>query len=408
MIHPKQARQLVLDQVEPLAHRELPIVAARGCRLARELRASTTLPPYDVSAMDGFAVGPPAPGAPAAALQIIGEATVGEAFGGQVGPGEAVRISTGGRVPQGAVGIVPIERATIAEPDRVQIEGAVDPGAFIRRCGEELSPGDLLLGEGELLGPAAIGMLGALGLSAVEVTPRPRVAVLITGEEFARGPGTTGPSRDANGPLLLASLHALDLHEVTLSHIGDDPVALSRALQGAVEGADVVITTGGASVGPHDHLATAWEQVGVQALFHRVAMKPGKPTHAGVVQGADRRALVFGLPGNPLAVLTAFELLIEPALRRLAGASAASGGLVQAVLAADLPRTWRAQFVRFVLQEASERPVAAPHPSQGSGMLRGAAVSPWVSCVEPGQGVLPAGSLIWLGPSAGQAWESPR
>lgn len=401
MIHPREARSLVLKAARPLAPQKVPIVKALGCPIARDLLAEAMLPPYDRSAMDGYAVGAVEGSDPV--VRVRGEATVRDAFEGALGAGEAARISTGGRVPEGAQGIVPIER-TVETSEGVRIEGEVRLGQFIRRQGSEIRPGEVLIRAGTALQPAMIGMLGALGIPQVAVQAPPKVAILVTGEEFAGGPTTQGPGRDANGPLLQASLDALGVPEHTLEHVGDDLEALCGALTRAVQGSDVVITTGGASVGNHDHLQAAWDHLGVEAFFHRVAMKPGKPTHAGLLSIDGRPCHLFGLPGNPLAVLTTFELLVAPLLERL-GDRRTAPEVVHARLTHPVRRSWRAQFLRFSLASTAHGLEATAHQAQDSGMLRGASVSPWVTCVEAGDGALPAGSVLPMARRAGQAWE---
>lgn len=406
MIPPRHARDLVVHAAAPLPPRALPIVEALGCALAAPLRAATTLPPYDVSAMDGYAVPAGAVGPGGGTLRVLGEVTVRDAFAGAIRDGEAVAISTGGRVPGGAAAIVPIERTRPGDdPDEIVFEGPILEGAHIRRRGEELTPGALLLPDGAVLDPPAIGLLGALGIAEIDVHAPPRVAVIVTGEEFADGPSTRGPARDANGPLLLAALATLGVHAVTLQHVGDSPSALSAALSGALDVSDVVISTGGASVGPHDHVVAAWDRAGVAPFFHKVSMKPGKPTHVGRAARPGREAFVFALPGNPLAVWTTFELFIAPVIEALSGRDDGGGATVTARLTRDVRRDPRAQFLRVALREGDDGLVAEPSPAQGSGMLRGAATCPWVTCLRPGAGVVAAGTPLPFGRRAGVAWE---
>jgi molybdopterin molybdotransferase len=308
-----EALALVLERARPLAAEEVPIGSAAGRVLAVDALALTDLPPFDSSAMDGYAVrAEDTPGR----LSVVGQSAAGRPAATGVGDREAITISTGAVVPEGADAVVPIEHAADAgAPGELDVE-AVGRGDHIRPRGGDVHAGDLVVAAGELLGPPQVGALAAAGVAVVSCALRPRVAVLATGTELRR-PGTPlapGEIYESNSVLLAAQLAQTGAIVELLESVADDEAATRAAIERGLA-ADVLVTSGGVSVGPHDLVRGTLAALGAEEVFWRVAVKPGKPI-AFAVRDAT---LVFGLPGNPVSSLVGFELYVRPALRALQG-----------------------------------------------------------------------------------------
>lgn len=307
----------LLAGVEPVRDVErVPLDLAAGQVLASEVRSPLDLPPFTQSAMDGYALraGDALPGA---SLRLAGAAFAGRPFPGRVGAGECVRIFTGASLPEGADTVV-IQEEAEHQGDTVSltIKNPLNPGANVRFRGEELARGDALLAAGRVLGPADIGLLAVAGCRDVSVLRRLRVALIATGDELAE-PGQPLPPgciHESNRPVLRALLSELGMETLDLGVVRDDPDALKAAMRSGAEQADVLITTGGASVGEADFVVAALRECG-QVEFWKVAMKPGKPFAFGRLGSTP----VFGLPGNPVSMMVTFMQLARPALLRMAG-----------------------------------------------------------------------------------------
>jgi len=304
-----EALALVLEWVQPLAAEDVPIARAAGRVVAELALAVTDLPPFDSSAMDGYAVrAADTPGH----LTVVGHSAAGKPEARALGAGEAIVISTGAVVPDGADAVVPVERTS----GDVEVEG-VRPGDNIRPRGGDARTGDVIVEHGDVLRPAQLGALAAAGVVTVRCTRRPRVSVLATGSEL-RGPGETlapGEIYESNTVLLAAQLESAGAEATVLASVGDDESATRAALKRGLE-SDVLVTSGGVSVGPHDLVRGALAELDAEEIFWRVAVRPGKPI-AFAVRGGT---LVFGLPGNPVSSLVGFELFVRPALLALQGA----------------------------------------------------------------------------------------
>jgi molybdopterin molybdotransferase len=302
----------VLARVKPLPSETVPLAEARGRVLAEPARAGVDLPPFASSAMDGFAVrSADTPGT----LVVVERIAAGRPAGRALAAGEAMGIATGGVVPDGADAVTPIEDV-VDHGNSVEIPSDVARAANVRPRGGDTAEGEEVVAAGTRLGAAQIGALAAAGVAEVRVASRPRAAVLATGTEL-RAPGEPlepGQIYEANGVMLRAALDAtgaiVDQIPAVADEEGEHRAALERALA-----ADVVVSSGGVSVGPHDLVRRVARELGVEEVFWRVAVKPGKP----VSFGTRGRTLVFGLPGNPVSTLVAFELFVRPALRALEG-----------------------------------------------------------------------------------------
>lgn len=306
------AIETVLAHSERLPDERVNLGDAVGRVLADPARALVDLPPFASSAMDGFALrSADSPGR----LPVVARIAAGSPAPRPLRPGEAMGIATGGVVPEGADAVVPIEHV-VQQGDDVDVPIAVVNADNIRPRGGDVRAGDTVLEAGTRLGPAQIGALAAAGIAEVVCARAPRVAVLATGSEL-RTPGEPlepGEIYEANGAMLEAALRAYGAGVDRLTPVRDDEDAHRGALERALQ-ADVVVSSGGVSVGPHDLVRRVAAELGVEELFWRVAVKPGKPISFGVRDGT----LVFGLPGNPVSTLVGFELFVRPALRALEG-----------------------------------------------------------------------------------------
>jgi molybdopterin molybdotransferase len=314
------ALAMVLSAATPLAGEQVPLGNAVGRFLLEDVRAGIDLPPFANSAMDGFAVrATDTPGK----LRVVGESAAGRPFGGVLGRGEAVTISTGATIPEGADTVVIIEAVTVSD-DRLEVEvaHAAPAGQCFRLAGSDVRRGDLVLSAGTRIGPAQIGAVAALGLAQLPCGRRPRAAVLPTGDEL-RPPGEPlGPGQiyNSNGPMLRALFEDAGAVVTEIPAVADTLEAHREALSAALEH-DLVISSGGVSVGPHDLVRATARALGVRELFWRIALKPGKPLTFGVRErpGSLTPTLVYGVPGNPVSTLVCFELFVRPALLRLQG-----------------------------------------------------------------------------------------
>jgi molybdopterin molybdotransferase len=378
----EEAIALVLAHARPLELERVALADALGRVLAEAALATTDLPPFPSSSMDGFAVrAADTPGT----FQIVGESAAGAPWKGELGAGQAVAIATGAVVPEGADAVAPVEivsRAgnTVDVPVR---EG----GANIRYPGGDVERGAVVLAAGARLGSAQLGALAAAGLAGVVCHRRPFVRVLVTGSEL-RAPGEElqpGQIYESNGTLIRAAL-AGEAEVELLAPVRDDAEAHRDALAHALE-ADVAITSGGVSVGPHDLVRAVAAELGVTELFWRVAVKPGKPALFGT-RGAT---LLFGLPGNPVSVLAGLELFVRPALRALQGASPPGPAFEDARLA----EATRRDPARDVLLRAwLEAGVVRPLAGQESHMIVRAAAANALAWIPRGEGELAAGETI--------------
>jgi molybdopterin molybdotransferase len=385
------ARAAVLAAARPLEPEPVPVAEALDRVLAADVHAAHDVPPFAGSAMDGFAV---RSGPAGRTLRIAGESRAGAPATGPLGDGEAIRISTGAVVPEGADAIAPVEEVREAD-GAVELLAEVAPGRHVRGAGEDLRAGALVLPAGTRLGPAELGALVNAGLAEAPCAWRPRVAVVATGDEL-RPPGeplAPGQIHDANLITVSALATRAGAEVVLATHVGDDAGATRDALAAALDAADVVCVTGGVSVGPHDHVKPALNALGVEERFWRIRLKPGKPVWFGT---RDRR-LVFGLPGNPVSAMVTFTLLARPALRALQGEpdpDRRGRGVLGAPLRRD-PGRDQAVRVRLAAGEGGVR-VVPTTAAQGSHVLSSMVGAQALALVPAGDGELAAGAEVEL------------
>jgi molybdopterin molybdotransferase len=391
----ERAQSLVLAHAKPLASERVALSDALGRVTAAAVRATVDLPPFASSAMDGFAVrSADVPGV----LRVVGEAAAGRPADAPLGHGETVAISTGGVVPASADAVIPIEYVVKHDND-VEIAEGVAPGAHVRPRGGDVAAGDVVVPGGTRLGPAQLGALGAAGVAHVECARRPRVAVLATGSELVR-PGTPladGQIYESNSLMLSAAVTAAGCDIELLPLVADDERAHRDALARGLQ-ADVLVTSGGVSVGPHDLVRSIEAELGVVEIFWRVAIKPGKPVSFGVRDAT----LVFGLPGNPVSSLVGCELFVKPALRALQGEKEPLPRFEAGVVARELRQNdARDEFVRAGsrLDQNGDRigTVLEPLTGQESHMIVRAAAADALIHVPRGEGTIPEGAAVrWL------------
>jgi molybdopterin molybdotransferase len=351
-IHPGEARRIVLAEVVRTEAESVGVGASFGRVVASPVASDGAAPPFDNSAMDGFAVRSEDTAAPGPQLRLVGESRAGAPAARPLGPGEAVRISTGALLPAGADAVVPVEQAAEAAgcvtPARV-----VDAGAFVRRAGEDFAAGTQVLAAGRRVGAAELGVLGAAGVTALSCARTPRVAVLTSGDELVP-PGSPlgrGQIHDASSLSLPALAREAGASAEHLGRLPDDTAA-AGALISTAQDADLLAVAGGVSVGRHDHVKQAFADLGVEQRFWRVAMRPGGPTWFGVLPPAQGRrpTLVFGLPGNPVSSLVTFRLFAWPALLAMVGLDSAPRRVL-ATLAEDFEKpAGKVQFLRCRLE----------------------------------------------------------
>ncbi len=356
----KEAQARLLESVHALPAEDVPVEAALGRCLAAPLIARRTQPAADLSAMDGYALRE----GEAGPWRVVGESAAGHPFPGTLAPGEAIRISTGALIPAGADAVLLQENAA-RDGDRLSLNGEGEPRArHIRRAGFDFHSGDELLPAGTRIGPAQIAVALAGGNTVLPVHRLPRIAILDSGDELAPDPADCAPHQipASNGAMLAAMVQGLSANVRRIGPVPDDLDALVSALN-AVGDADVIVTSGGASVGDHDLIRPALETWGAKIEFWRVAMKPGKP----LLVASKDATLVLGLPGNPVASYVTGLFFLLPLLRRLAGDSAALPLAFTLPLGADVAAGGdRLEFLRARLEGGAAVPVS----EQDSSALR--------------------------------------
>ena len=385
------ARGRVLDAVRRLEDERVPLAEALGRVLAEDVQSPIDVPPFDSSAMDGYAV----VAGPATQLEVVGESRAGRPWDGRVKPGEAIRISTGGAVPEGATAVVPLEQSEAlgreAAAERVRV-GASAPGDNIRRAGEDVRAGRVVLAAGTPLGPAELGVAASVGRASLRCARRPRVAILVTGDELTEPgrPLEPGGIYSSNGWALAAQAERAGARVTARETVPDQPGETRAALSRALDASDVVIVSGGVSVGPHDHVKPALAELGVEERFWGVRLRPGKPTWFGT----RGHALVFGLPGNPVSAMVGFHLFVRTALAAMQGADP-SAPRTSATLEEPIARHRnREQAVRVHLETSGNGWRARATGPQGSHMLTSMLGATALARIAPGEGEVPAGERV--------------
>ncbi|MEE9289943.1 MAG: gephyrin-like molybdotransferase Glp [Alphaproteobacteria bacterium] len=367
LISVADARTRICAAFAPVATEMVALTEAAGRVLARDLAARRTQPPSAVSAMDGYAVRAQDVGEVPVQLKVVGEAPAGDAFAGTVGPGEAVRIFTGGPVPAGADTIVVQEDTDLGSPTVTVNQGA-PANRHVRRAGIDFSEGEVLLHAGRRMGARDIGLAAAMNHPWIAVIRKPRVALLATGDEVVRPGDPLGPNQivSSNGPALAAFIESRGGIAIDLGIARDDEDSIRALAQGA-RGADLLVTMGGISVGDHDLVQKVLGEAGLEVDFWRIAMKPGKPLMFGILAGAP----VLGLPGNPVSSMVCALLFLGPALDKMLGLAGTGLPVIRARLGADIgANNFREDYLRATLAaDGDATPVAMPLAIQDSSMV---------------------------------------
>ncbi len=387
-----QAQRLVLERAKRLEAERVPIERAAGRVLAEPAAAAVDLPPFASSAMDGFALRSADTADAPVTLPVVERIAAGVPASRPLAAGEAMGIATGGVVPEGADSVVPIELVEERSAGLL-VPQPVPEGANVRGSGGDVREGEAVLEPGVVLGPSRVAALAAAGVAEVRCTKRPRVGILVTGSEL-RQPGERlepGQIYESNGLLLATALQEAGAVPAQLGVVADDEEEHRRTMERALLGFDMLVTTGGASVGPHDLVRKVQAELRVEEVFWGVAIKPGKP----VAFGVRRDHLVFNLPGNPVSVLATFELLVRPAVNALLGLPDPLPAFQSGVLAAPVRRNSdRDELVRAVVSGKDGEKALEALPGQESHMIVRAGRADALVWVEAGDGELSAGSPV--------------
>ncbi|MEJ2204742.1 MAG: molybdopterin molybdotransferase MoeA [Gemmatimonadota bacterium] len=388
------ARRRILGAAHPGPTERVPALDALGRALAEDLVATATLPPWDNSAMDGYAVrGEDVWGASDTSrvhLKVVGRTRAGEQAHGPLGPGEAVRIMTGAPVPEGCDTVIRVEDTDAeGEPGRVVVRSDRDRGRNVRPRGEDMELGDRLLGQGTAVTPGVVGLLATLGRSEVVVRAQPTVAILTTGDEL-RGPERFDDVRagggvpESNGPMIAAAARRSGAVPLSLGLVRDEREALKEAI-GSGTRAQALVVVGGASVGEADLVKRILGELGFREDFWRVKMRPGSPFGFGSLPVDHGPLPVFSLPGNPASAFVTFEVLVRPFLLRLGGHERVLRRRVRAVVETHLEGARDLTlFPRVTVRRQVDRLLVSSPGPQGSGLVRGLSVADGLAVIPEG------------------------
>jgi molybdopterin molybdotransferase len=392
MLSVAEARARIVAAFRPLGSEQVGLTSALGRVLAEDVAARVTQPPADVSAMDGYAVRAADVATAPARLRVVGQAPAGGSYDGTVGAGEAVRIFTGGPLPAGTDTIV-IQEDTAAEGEHVVVREGAARGTYVRPAGLDFKAGDVLLRKGRLLTSRDIGIAAAMNVPWLSVTRRPRIAVLATGDEVVMPGDAIGRHQivSSNGLSLAAFVTACGGDPIHLGIAPDDRDALRRMAEAAI-GADLLVTSGGASVGDHDLVQAVLGEAGMTVDFWKIAMRPGKPLMFGRIGATP----VLGVPGNPVSTLVCATIFLRPAIDVMLGRTAEAEPQATALLGRDLPvNDSREDYLRARLSyDAQGRRVATPFDRQDSSMLSLMASADCLVIRPPRAPAIAAGSTV--------------
>ncbi len=388
----EEALGRILTGVPTMPPHEVRLQDALGRVLAEDATADRDVPPFTNSAMDGYAVrGADVARAPAR-LRVVGDIAAGSVAGRGIGPGEAMRIMTGAPLPEGADTIVRVEDT---DNGMAVVTVTVDTatGVSVRQAGEDLRAGDVVLTRGTLLRPAEIGVLATMGRARARVVRAPLVAVLSTGDEVVELDAEIRPGqiRDANRYSLAAAVRTAGCEPWLLGIVPDSAQALRDALREAIA-ADAIVTSGGVSVGDHDHVKPVVSEMGTMD-FWSIAIRPGRPLAFGELRDGERRVPIFGLPGNPVSALLTFELFVRPALLRMSGQASVARPRTRARLLEHLDKPPHLRFFARGIHDPEAGTVRTTGP-QGSGILRSMAQANCLIDLPPGASQHEAGQTV--------------
>jgi molybdopterin molybdotransferase len=393
----EEARRKILRRTKVLPTVKKQILDSLDYVLARDIRSRVNIPPFKNSAMDGFAVRfadvREARRRHPVSLEIIDDVPAGKTTKQQVRKGKAIRIMTGAPVPRGADGVVMVEN-TVVKGDQVKVYAAVSEGENVRLAGEDIRKGERVLKKGTLIRPQEMGILASLGKKEVRVIRRPRVAIISTGDELVSidQPLAPGKIRDSNKYTLYGQILKAKAEVVDLGMVPDHERKLIRKMKKAVARADVILTTGGVSVGDYDLVKEVLATLG-QVVFWRVKIKPGKPLLFGSVNGK----LLFGLPGNPVSSMVVFDQFVRPSLLKMAGRKKLFRNK-KAAIAQDVIRKklGRREFVRGRLRFEEGKWLASVAGPQGSGILKSMSLADGLIVLREEEGEIKRKDRVWV------------
>ncbi len=396
MIEPKEAQRLILANANLLSRVQVDLIESLGLTLAEEIISNEDIPPFDNSAMDGYAVKSSDVASASkenpVKLRVQSGLAAGQAAQDGIESASAIRIMTGAPIPNGADAVIKQEDTDLGASE-VLIFSSAKAGENIRRAGEDIATGEKVLGAGHPLRAAEIGILASLGRSKVKVFARPKVAILCTGDEIVPidEPLKAGKIRNSNAYSLSAQVVAAGADLRGFSTVKDDLEATKAAISEGLSRADVLIITGGVSVGEYDFVKEAMESLGAQAIFWKVAQRPGMPL-AFWLMGEK---LVFGLPGNPVSTMVCFEEYVRPALLKMMGRESLFRPKVKAILEEDFKkRLNRHFFVRVIVKEEDGRYLARPTGPQGSGILKSMTLANGLATIPADVNLVKAGQEV--------------
>jgi molybdenum cofactor synthesis domain-containing protein len=381
-----EARSYVLERCVPLPATHHALADARGLVVAETVSAGDAVPPFDNTAMDGFAVrAADTFGAPRS-LRLVGTLAAGRAWEEPLQAGEALRIMTGAPMPPGADAVVMVERTTVSDDDaEVVVEVEVESGNHVRRAGEDLAVGDVAVEVGSELTPGRLGLLATVGRDRVTAVPRARVGVFSTGDELvdAGVPLEPGQIRDSNRVALVALVAEMGAEPVDLGRLPDDEAAIEAGISTGAGSCDALLSTGGVSMGDFDYVKVVLDRIG-DIRWMQIAIKPAKPLAFGTVGSVP----VFGLPGNPLSSMVSFELFARPALLRMMGHTQVERTSITSTCGEPLRRRpdGKTHFVRVVHRPGSDGGVVSSAGGQGSHQLSAMAAANALAIVPDGDG----------------------
>ncbi len=398
MISFEEARRLVIEEARILGKERVSLDLAAGRVAAEEIRSRISVPPFRNSAVDGYAVRSEdtAAGPGQTRLKLLAEQPAGEYFRKILRAGQTVKVMTGAPVPAGAEAVVPVEEAKQLE-GFVVISRAFKPGENVRQAGEDVVRGQVIIKPGTVLKAPQLGLLAACGVKSVPVYRQPKVAVLITGNELCRPGEKLRPGKiyDANSTILKTLVESSGAGLVSIKQVRDNLKSLLAAFNTSAGQADVVITSGGVSVGDYDQVKEAARRAGGREIFWQVAQKPAKPLAFYRLKIKRRPVWIFGLPGNPGAVMISFEEYVRPFIKKISGRIDFWPREVKASLSVPFKKKkGRLNFVRVKLEENLGRWQATPAGKQESGIISTLSETDGLALIPAGAEFLPAGTRV--------------
>jgi molybdopterin molybdotransferase len=395
MVTVEEALDKVLSHIQPLGSEKVSILEGLGRVIAEDIYANRDIPPFDNSGMDGYAVRcediQNASLNHPVHLEVIEDLPAGFVSKKGLERGKAIRIMTGASIPKGADTIVPVED-TKQEENFVSIFEPVSPGGYIRKAGEDVRRRECVISKGDLIRPAEVGMLASVGRSFVSVFQRPLVAILCTGEELVDVDGDLGGVKivSSNSYTLAAQVRDCGAIPIQLGIARDRKEEIKEKLLQGMR-SDVLISSAGVSVGDYDFVKEALSELGMEMIFWRVAMKPGKPVVFGLLQGKP----VFGLPGNPVSSMVSFEQFVRPSLLKMMGHRQLFRPVIEAILKEDIrKRSGRRHFIRGSVSFQNEQYVVTLTGAQGSGILKSMVKANGLIVVPEDQELVKAGDRV--------------